>query len=590
MIRRVDRSRLGLLWPFVRPHGRAFVGAAALLALSFGVELLGPWLVRNAVDGPIRSALDGAEGAGRALLTLGALYFAAVVVGGSTLGYAFAVTTARAGKAVIRDLRTALTRRLLELDARWHDAESSGRSVTRVTADVDNLDQLLTTGALHAVFDLAKLVGLAVAIGVFAPPLLGLALVACGAAATISMLFRNTARAAYGAVRHDLAQQNGLIAEASAGIRTVRALGAERAIGARCAAANRRTRDAWRATIRRYATFFASIDASLRLSQAGMLWIGGLAVARGDVTTGALVQAWLYFQKLIGPIRDLGERYNVLQSALASAERIAEVFEAPSAPADPEDPGLALADGALGVEFRDVCFGYRPEQPVLQGVDLTIPAGTTCAVVGPTGAGKSTLLALLSRIHDVDSGSIEVGGAAVQRLPLAALRRRVVVVPQEPVMIRGTLRDNLVAQAADPSQVRIEKVLDEFGLQDLVRARGGLDAELDGTGAGLSRGERQLLSMGRAAIAEPDVLVLDEATASLDSATETRLARALVTLCAGRTVVVVAHRLATVRTVDQIAVLEHGKIVERGRHDELAASGGHYAAMLRAARSSEDGP
>jgi ABC-type multidrug transport system fused ATPase/permease subunit len=583
--RRTDRSRLGMLWPFVRPHRRGFVLATGLLAVSFGVELLGPWLVRTAVDGPIAAAISGSAETGLPLLTLGAVYFLVVVLGGSALGYAFAQTTARAGKAVIRDLRIALTARLLHLDARWHDQETAGRSVTRVTADVDNLDQLLTTGALHAAFDLAKLVGLAVAIGVFAPPLLGFALLACGLAATISLLFRNTARAAYASVRRDLADQNGLVAEASAGIRTVRALGAEEALGERCAAANRKTRDAWQRTILRYATFFATIDASLRLSQAGMLWIGGLAVARGDVTAGALVQAWLYFQKLISPIRDLGERYNVLQSALASAERIAAVFEAGEAPTDPGPSAATLPDGPLGLAFRDVHFGYAVDRPVLRGVELTVPAGTTCAVVGPTGAGKSTLLTLLSRIHDVDRGSVLVGDAPVDTVSLEALRQRVVVVPQEPVLLRGTLRDNLVAQAPSASPERIDRVLDELGLRDLVRARGGLDAELEGAGASLSRGERQLLSMARAAMAEPDVLVLDEATASLDSATEARLAGALAALCGGRTVLVVAHRLATVRNADQIAVLEDGKIVEHGCHADLAGRGGRYAGMLRAARA-----
>jgi ATP-binding cassette subfamily B multidrug efflux pump len=584
LIQRSDRSRLAMLWPWVRPHRQGFVIAALLLALSFAVELLGPWLVREAVDGPIATALAGGDGAAGSLLALAALYLAGVVIGGSALGYAFALTTARTGKAVIRDLRTALTARILTLDARWHDRESSGRSITRVTADIDNLDQLLTTGALHAAFDLAKLIGFAIAIGIFAPALLGFALAACALAAAISLLFRSTARAAYASVRQDLARQNGLIAEAAAGIRTIRALGAEAELGMRCADANRQTRDAWHRTIRRYATFFATIDGSLRSSQAGMLWLGGLAVAGGDISTGALLQSWLYFQKLIGPIRDLGERYNVLQSALASAERIADVFEAPTAPQDPTEHSVELPEGPLGFAFRDVHFGYDCERPVLRGIDLDVAAGSTCAVVGPTGAGKSTLLALLPRIHDPDRGDVLVQGVPVASVALATLRRRVVVVPQEPVLCRGSLRANLLAQAPDATAERVAATLTQLGLDDLVRERGGLDAELPAAGALLSRGERQLLSLARAAIADPDVLILDEATASLDATTEDRLARALATLCAGRTVLVVAHRLATVRHADQIVVLDEGKIIERGRHDELVRRGGRYAAMLRAAQ------
>jgi ATP-binding cassette subfamily B protein len=579
VIRRADRRRLRQLAAFVRPHAGGFALAFALLVLSFGIELLGPWLIRTAIDGPVLAAAAGDRAALAALLPLALTYLGVVVIGGSGLGYAFALLTARAGKATIRDLRTALYARLLAVDARWHDRQASGRTVTRVTTDIENLDQLVTTGALQALFDLAKLAGLIVAIAVFVPPLAWFAVLAAPAAALISLLFRRSARRAYGEVRTRLASQNGFTAELVHGVRTVRAFAAEERVDARYAALNATTRRAWDETIRCYAAFFAVIDAALRLTQAGMLLIGGQAVVRGTVSPGSLVQAWLYFGKLSGPIRDLGERYNVLQSALASAERILAVLDEPEGPADPPQP-VESPRGPARLELRCVRFGYDPARPVLDGVSLEVPPGTTCAVVGPTGAGKTTLLTLLSRIHDPDQGSILLDGVPLPRLGLAALRRRIAVVPQEPMLFRGTVLDNLRAFAPEVGEDRVLDVLRRIGALDLVEERGGLGARLGEGGTTLSRGERQLLAYARALLAEPDLLVLDEATASVDSATEERLGQALATLRQGRTVLLVAHRLATVRSADQIVVLDRGRVVEVGRHEALARAGGRYAAML----------
>ena len=580
--RLTDRAQLARLWSYLRPYRAKLALALGLLAASFAIELIGPVLIRSAIDGPLVATARGGDlDAELARLSWLAAGYLACILAGAALGLTFARTAARVGRSVVRDLRVALWSKLVRVDARWHDQNPSGRVVTRMTTDLENLDELVSSGGLHAVFDLMKLGGFVVVLAFVQPEVFVLGLIAVPFAAVISLVFRRAARAAYGDVRTRVADQAAFTAEFALGIRTVRVYGREDLVDARYDALNRATRVAWQRTVRCFALFFASVDFVMRAAQAALLLVGGRAVALGSSTPGALVQAWLYFGKLQEPIRELGERWHVLQSALSSAERILAILDEPDGPSEPRDPVAPRGGG--GVRFEGVEFAYESGRPVLRGADLAIAPGETVAIVGPTGAGKSTLLALLSRLHDPDRGRVLLDGVPVDRLSLRELRQRVAVVPQEPLLFDGSVLDNVRLFDESIDAATVERTIDAIGARAVFEARGGLAAEVGERGQLLSRGERQLVAFARALLARPEVLVLDEATASVDSATEGRLQAALAALRAGRTCLVVAHRLATVRDADRIVVIEQGRVVEVGRPAELVTAGGVYAGMHRAA-------
>jgi ATP-binding cassette subfamily B protein len=543
-------------------------------------------LIRRAIDGPIANAAGGETAAGDHLLIawLG-LGYVGCAVAGAGFGYWFALLTARAGRNVVLALRTALHEHLLRLDPRWHDRHPTGQLVTRITTDVENLEQLVSTGVLNSLFDLLKVAGITGVLFAIDTQLATYTALCLPIAILISVAFRNVARSAYGQVRHHLARQNAFVGELIGGVRTIRAYGREELVDRRFDELNMATRSAWQRTVTCYGLFFASVDVALRWIQGGLLLVGGLSVLAGSMTAGVLVQFWLYLQKTIRPIRDLGEHYNVLQAALASLERLVTILDEPEQPADSGQAPTTAPRGDGEVRFDGVRFGYDPDRPVLENIDLVVRARTTCAIVGATGAGKTTLLALVSRLFDPDRGAVLLDGVSLRELPLAEVRRRVAVVPQEPYLFgSGSILDNVRLFDPEVSRERVLAVLETLGAaRQFVDREGGLDAAVGERGGSLSQGERQLVAFARALLTNPDVLLLDEATASVDSATESRLQDALERLLAHRTCMVVAHRLSTVRAADRIVVVDRGRIVEQGSHAELVTRGGRYARMLGAA-------
>lgn len=581
------RFQLGFLkdlWPFVRPYKRGFFACLLILFLSFGLELLGPWLMKLAIDGPMRDASAEQDQRLTELWWYGG-GFLAVTLGGALLGYVYGLLTAWNGQRVIRDVRRRLFRHVMSTGLSFHEQNTAGKLTTRVTSDVENLNELISTGVLQSVFDLLKIVGV-LAVLFFLDLELALFTVATTPIVIVlSVIFRKKAQAAYRAVRSRLALQNAFATELIGGIRTTRAFGREEAIARRYAERNESTTDAWLDTVQHFSVFFSLVDLALRATTVGLLWFGGMAVLDGEMLPGQFIQFWLYFTMLSGPIRELGEKYNVLQAAFASCERIFQLLAEPAFPPKrpADEPALASPkSGVAKISFEDVTFSYGDGPMVLDGISFTAERGQTVAIVGPTGAGKTTLLSLVSRLRDVATGSVKVDDVDVRDLDLGQLRRRIAFVAQDLYLFTGTVLDNVRLFDPTIAEDRVWRALETVGAADFVRALpDGVRSQVAERGATFSQGERQLLAFARALVVEPDVLVLDEATASIDSESEERLQRALETSLRGRTALVVAHRLSTVRDADQILVLRGGKIEERGTHEELVARNGHYADMTR---------
>lgn len=574
----LEFAHIRRLWPFVRPYRAAFALCLAILFVSFGLEVLGPYLIRLAVDGPLTDALQGRALDRAEILWIGGAYLG-VIVGAVALGYWYAMTTTRNGQRVIRDVRLHLFRHLLQVNPRFFDRNPAGKLVTRATSDVENLNELISTGVLQSAFDLIKIVGILIVLAFLDP---GLALVAALATPVligISLVFRGFVRRSYRRVRSSLARQNAFTAEAIGGMRVTRAFGQEEAVTQHYAELNSSTRSAWIDTVFHFAAFVSTVDFFLRATQVTILYAGGASILEGTLSVGTFVMFWLCLSKLIDPIRELGEKYNVLQSAFSSSERIFQILDEPIEPASPAVP-VARPRGPAELRFEDVRFAYVPDLPVLDGVSFTIAPGETTAVVGPTGAGKSTILSLVSRLYDPTGGRVLLDGHPLPELDLWELRQRIAVVPQDVFLFTGSVLDNVRLFDESIPQAKVEEALDTIGALEFVESLdGGLQAEVAERGATMSLGERQLLAFARALVSDPDLLVLDEATANIDNHSEEQIQRGLRRLLRDRTALVVAHRLSTVRGAHQILVVQKGQIVERGTHAELVQAGGLYAGM-----------
>ena len=578
-----DLRRLRSLLPYLRPDRRRVALALLLLVPVAASSAIQPLLVGQTIAvlrrEPSWSWLQGLP-LGQAVGQLVALLLVAVVLRLLLQG-SQSLMVQTIGQRLTHRLRIDLFGHALALPLAVHDRTPVGKLLTRLTSDVEALTELVGTGAIGVLADVVTLVVIATLM-LSTEPRLGLMLLALQLPMgwLVIRLQQRYRRANY-RVREELSQLNADLQENLQGLEVVQMFGRE----AYNSAAFARTSDRYRRAIDGTVFYDSVISALLEwvalMAIALVLVLGGSLLTAGVIGLGTLTTFILYSQRLFDPLRQMAERFTQLQGGLTAIERIGELRELETEPDEAAGRPLPPArDGRSGaVVFDDVCFGYRPDEPILRHLQLEIAPGEHVALVGPTGSGKSTIIRLLCRLYEPQSGRILLDGVDIRELPLADLRRRLGVVLQDTFLFSGTVADNL-RLGDDLSDASLQRLCHDLGLDGLLQhLPRGLETPLRERGGNLSSGERQLLAVARVALRDPAVLVMDEATAFLDPSTEATLQRDLERMLSGRTAIVIAHRLATVEAADRIVVLRGGAVVEQGRHDELRHQGGLYAQL-----------
>jgi ATP-binding cassette, subfamily B, bacterial len=551
----------------LRPYRRAIFLAVSLLVAQTACLLAGPALVRHGIDAGLQARDAGA-------LNLSAALYLGVAVTALLLGRVVIRTVARVGETFLRDLRTRVFRHLLSLGMDFFEREKTGRLVARMTSDIDALQELVAMGLVMFVQNGLIFAGAVLVIFLLSWKLALFTLAVVPPVIIASRWFRRESNRAYLNVRDRIGQNLATLQEGLAGVRVVQAFGRERAVTSRFRETNEAQFDANLQTVRISVRYFPTIEFAGVAGMALIVGVGGWFVDRNIVTVGTVAAFVLYLNNLFEPVQQLSQLYNTLQSAGAALQKLFELLD--TKPSVSERPGAVDLPDHGSLEVERVTFGYRDE-PVLHEVSVRVAPGERLALVGPTGAGKSTLAKLMARFYDPREGRVVFGGVDLRNATLRSLRERIVVVPQEGFLFAGTIRDNVLV--GNPSATDAE--IDALGLSERFGALpDGLDTEVRERGSRLSAGERQLVSLVRAALANPALLVLDEATSNLDPGTEQAVEQALERLTEGRTTVVIAHRLSTAARADRIAVVDDGRIAELGTHEELVQHEGRYAALF----------
>jgi ATP-binding cassette subfamily B protein len=571
---RADPRMLRRLVSYLGPY-RLQVGVSlVLLFTGAALELAGPYLTKVALDRALPARDAGLLGR-LVLLYVGSLVLAFLAE------YAHTLLTAWLGQRVMFDLRVQVFEHLQRLSLRFFDRNPVGRLMTRVTNDVEQLNEAFSSGLVTIfgdVFTLLFIVGMMLQLN-WRLALVTFTVLPFVAVATF--LFRGLIRRAYRDIRVRLARINAFTQEHVSGIRVVQLFGREEPVLARFKKVNADHLEAHLRSITYYALFFPVIEVLTAVALALILWYGGGATLQGTMTVGVVAAFLQYTRRFFRPIQDLSEKYNILQGAMAASERIFELLDTePDVPADAHP--LRLPEPGRGeIEFRDVWFRYGDEDDwVLKGVSFTARPGERVAIVGATGAGKSTIISLLMRFYDATRGEVLFDGVPIRRVSARELRSRVSLVLQDVFLFSEDVTSNIRLGEAGISDERVREAARRVGAEPFInRLPGGYAQPLGERGTSLSVGERQLVSFARALAFDPLVLVLDEATSSVDSELEAQIEEALDELMRGRTSLVIAHRLSTVQSADQILVLHHGEIRERGTHAELLRRGGLYARL-----------
>jgi ATP-binding cassette subfamily B protein len=569
---RRTRRRLAVLARLTAPYKtRTILSVFALLAAT-ATALAPPFLSKYAVDYGIRE---------HDLTALSWIVFFFLLAGLANWGMSYLQTylTGWVGERILADLRNKLFGHLQNLSLGYYERNRAGVIISRLTNDVEALDQLVTDGVTSLVQNTLTLVGTAILLFVldWRLALATLAVIPLMAVATV--IFRVRSTRAYREVRERLGLLTATLAEDIAGMRMVQAFTREQQNIENFRTVAERYRDSNMQTVVLNGWYFPFVDLLSSIALAVVLGYGGHLYFQGSVTLGTLFAFMLYVQNFFDPVQQLSQLYNTFLSATAALDKIMDVMD--EEPQVVDAPGAAALPQVQGhVRFEDVRFSYGTGPEVLHGLSLDVQPGTTVALVGHTGAGKSTIAKLLARFYDPTSGRITIDGHDLRDVTQASLRRQLGIVPQEGFLFAGTVTENIAFGRPDASSEDVVRAAQAVGAHDFImRLEDGYETQLQERGSRLSLGQRQLVALARALLADPRILILDEATSSVDIGTERRIEQALRLLLAGRTAFIIAHRLSTIRDADLIVVLEYGQIVEQGSHDELMRRRGLYTSL-----------
>ncbi len=576
-----DTALLRRFARYVAPYRLAIMVVVLILPLVAACRLAQPWIIKLAIDNHIISG----KLAGLEVIALG---FLGILIVESLLSFLEVYLLQSVGQRVMSDMRAELYRHVMHLPVTWFDRVPTGSAVTRLTSDIEVLGEMFASGIITIIGDVLLLIGI---ISVMLWMNLKLSLVTFSVLPVllyVAYTFRRRMRTSFREVRARLGTMNAFLNECISGISIIQIFNRERDEERRFSLLNASYRDANMPVIFWDASLYAMVEALSSIAVALIVWYGGGEILQGALTFGVLVAFIQYIEKFFGPIRDLSAKYSVMQGAMAALERIFALLDTPANPVYNESRNIDKERAeelppALGpvplIEFRDVSFSYQIGNDILSGFNLTVQRGERIAIVGESGGGKTTITRLLTRLYEIERGSILLAGIDISELDLAEVRSRVGVVLQDPCLFAGSIEFN-ISLGNEQARLRVRQAAAAVGADRFIeRLPRGYDEEVRERGSNFSVGEKQLISFARAVAFDPEILVLDEATASIDSASEQMIQEGITGMMQGRTSLVIAHRLSTIQNADRIITIQNGVKAEEGTHEELIRAGGIYARL-----------
>jgi len=554
---------------YLRPYGRHMLAGFVLMLLASAMTLVTPLLIKSAIDDHI--SVGDITGLNRIALMIAAAFVGLYL---TTAGQRTILSWV--GQRVLANLRFQLFEHLQRLSLAYHDRSIVGVTVSRVMNDVAVINELLSQGLITLLGDVLVLIGIIFIMLTMSPQLALLTFITLPLMLLATYFFSRQAKVAFRDTRARVAAVVGDLAEGIAGMRVIQAFAQEETSQEGFEAVNRANRNAHIKAMTLSFVFLPSMEFLSMLATAIVLFFGGLAVSRGDVTLGILVAFLAYVTRFFQPVQELSRLYTTMQSAMAGGEQVLRLLDTePDVLDRPDAEEMPPITGQIDLEQVD--FSYLEDTPVLKDVNLHIEAGKTVALVGPTGAGKTSIANLILRFYDVTEGSICIDGVDIRQVTQQSLRRQTGLVPQDPFLFSGSIADNIRFGLPDISTEAVQEAAKLANAHDFIVALPkGYETEIMEGGVNLSVGQRQLICIARAVLADPRILVLDEATANIDTLTEVLIQQALDHLLAQRTALVIAHRLSTIRNADMICVIQDGQIIQQGNHEALLAAGGLY--------------